>query len=221
MSNSQTAFGNKLSAVDGLDKKRRQSRSDMSPANQLVAATLDLRLILELASQRLAAQKDPARATGFLVDEMRVMRNTLAPVVWQQMVQMAKAHPINALLQEDPFTNWSVTKPRGYSGDAVLMDLVYGHPSIEPLIAETSNLGRSIFSFTSNAPTSAGSRERRELLAKHVDGIAAKHGDGAEVLSYSCRSSPRSREIQRTQAKPPEAVGCGRSGRHQRRNDPA
>ena len=65
------------------------------------------------------------------------------------------------------------------------MDLVYGHPSVEPLIAETSDLGRSIFSYTSNAPTSAGSRERRELLAKHVDEIASTRGSDAEILSIA------------------------------------
>ena len=65
------------------------------------------------------------------------------------------------------------------------MDLVYGHPSIEPLIVETSDLGRSIFSHTSNAPTSAGSRERRELLAKHVDETASARGSDAEILSIA------------------------------------
>ena len=113
------------------------------------------------------------------------MRNNLGPDVWEQVIQLARQHPINALLQQDPFTNWSVIKPRGYAGDAVLMDFVYGHSSIEPLIEEATDLGRSIFSYTSNAPTSAGSRERRDLLAKHVDDTASARGDDAEILSIA------------------------------------
>ncbi len=173
------------SVADRLDPNRRKSRLHMAPSDQLTAASLDLRLILKLATQRFAAQNDPARVAGFLVEEMRVMRNTLSAMVWQQIILLAQDHPINAMLQQDPFTHWSVTKPRGYSGDAVLMDLVYGHPSIEPLIAEASDLGRSIFSYTGNAPTSAGSRERRELLAKHVDEVASTREGDAEILSIA------------------------------------
>lgn len=170
---------------DRLDPERRKSRAHLTPEDQLTAATLDLRLILELASQRFMAQRNPERATGFVVDEMRIMRENLAPAVWEQVIQIARQHPINDLLQQDPFTNWSVTKPRGYAGDAVLMDLVYGHPSVQSLIAETSDLGRSIFSFTSNAPTSAGSRERRDILARQVDDVASTRAGDAEVLSIA------------------------------------
>ena len=173
------------SVAGRLDPNRRKSRLHMAPSDQLEAASLDLRIILELATQRFAAQHDPARAAGFLVEEMRVMRNTLAPMVWQQIIQLAQGHPINAMLQQDPFTQWSVAKPRGYAGDAVLMDLVYGHPSIEPLLAEASELGRSIFSYTGNAPTSAGSRERRDILTRHVDEVASTNEGDAEILSIA------------------------------------
>ena len=185
MSHLQAANEDELSMTGRLNPDRRKSRVHLTPEDQLAAAALDLRLILELASQHFIAQKDPEKAAGFVVDEMRVMRENLAPAVWEQVIQLARQHPINALLQQDPFTNWSITKPRGYAGDAVLMDLVYGHPSVDPLIVEASDLGRSIFSYTSNAPTSAGSRERRELLARHVDETASTRGGNAEILSIA------------------------------------
>ena len=31
------------------------------------------------------------------------MRENLAPAVWEQVIDLAGQHPINALLQEDPF----------------------------------------------------------------------------------------------------------------------
>ena len=35
-------------------------------------------------------------------------------------------HPIRDLLHQDPFTYRAFAKPRGYAGDAVMMDYIYG-----------------------------------------------------------------------------------------------
>ena len=64
MSHLHAANEDKLLMTGRLNPDRGQSRIDLTPKDQLAAAALDLRLILELASQRFAAQKRPCESRG-------------------------------------------------------------------------------------------------------------------------------------------------------------
>ncbi|MGO7465372.1 class I SAM-dependent methyltransferase, partial [Rhizobium ruizarguesonis] len=76
-------------------------------------------------------------------------------------------------LHKDPLTRWSFEKPRGYSGDARLLDFIYGRPEIEDAFLSASNLGRSIYAYTRNASSSVAVSQRRDILARRVDEIAS------------------------------------------------
>src|SRR5690349_4211574 len=41
---------------------------------------------------------------------------------WSRVVQLCLDHPMRQLLHQDPFTYRAFSKPRGYAGDAVLLD---------------------------------------------------------------------------------------------------
>ena len=45
---------------------------------------------------------------------------------WDAIVDRCLGHPLNGLLQQDPFTCRAFEKPRGYAGDAELIDFIYG-----------------------------------------------------------------------------------------------
>jgi len=48
------------------------------------------------------------------------------PEDWARWVSdVAIAHPLKDLLHTDPFTHRSFAKPRGFAGDAMLLDLIY------------------------------------------------------------------------------------------------
>ena len=66
MSQLHAASEAEFSMAGRLDPDQRKSRIHLPPEDQLAAVALDLRLILELASQRFMAEKDPARAAGFV-----------------------------------------------------------------------------------------------------------------------------------------------------------
>ncbi|SKA35397.1 class I SAM-dependent methyltransferase [Consotaella salsifontis] len=149
------------------------------------AAEVQLALTMAITQQRFEAGSSPAEVASFLVEEMRKMRASLDPGVWQKLLPIAQAHPINRYLLQDPFTRWSVEKPRGYSGDAQLLDFVYEHPSVADAVAETTELGRGIYSFTHNAPTAAAARERLEILGRQVDTMAEERGGNLEVLTIA------------------------------------
>ena len=109
----------------------------------------------------------------------------LAAAVWQQLIPLAQQHRVAEYLMQDPFTRWSFDKPRGYSGDASLLDIYYKHPSADETLALSTPLGREIYAYTSEAASSAAGRERRDILARTVDETAC-HVENAEVLAIAC-----------------------------------
>jgi extracellular factor (EF) 3-hydroxypalmitic acid methyl ester biosynthesis protein len=98
---------------------------------------------------------------------------------------VCRPHPIRAALQEDPFTARSVAKPRGYPGDAVLVDYIYDGLPPE-LAARTSSLGQRIFAYTAGCSESARSvRWRRDHVAQAIDAVAARV-HRPRILSVAC-----------------------------------
>jgi SAM-dependent methyltransferase len=103
---------------------------------------------------------------------------------WAEFVSMCLHHPIKDLLHQDPFTHRAFVKPRGYAGDAVLIDLIYGREEHWPLPEETTDLGRRIFDYTSASPAPEGVRARREFIAHLLDRMIEEL-DRPHVLSIA------------------------------------
>lgn len=93
-----------------------------------------------------------------------------------------RAHPVAELAQQDPLTAWSFRKPRGYTGDARLLDYVYGHPVVADSLAAASARGRDIHAFNHCEAASEALRDRRALLARLVDDTV-EATDGAAILT--------------------------------------
>src|SRR5579871_5269394 len=83
---------------------------------------------------------------------------------WQAAVDQCRVHPLLRTIHEDPFTGRAFAKPRGYAGDAELLDLIYGPEERWPEPAATA-LGLDIYRYTSAAPAAEGVRARRGFVA--------------------------------------------------------
>lgn len=149
------------------------------------AGKAELSLILGFALQQFQQGADVAAIINRTNFDLHGLRAKMHPAVWQDLVPLAQAHTVCALFLEDPFTRWSFEKPRGYSGDAHLLDFIYGHPSVADEIADASALGRVLYESTRNSLSSQAVRERRDLLARHVDDIAVLHGHETEILTIA------------------------------------
>jgi hypothetical protein len=97
----------------------------------------------------------------------------LSPADWADYVGCCLHHPLKELLHQDPFTLRAFTKPRGYTGDAKLLDYIYGREERWQIPATISPLGRAIFNYTTSAPASAGVLARREFVANLLDDLAS------------------------------------------------
>ena len=101
---------------------------------------------------------------------------------WHGVIAECLAHPVAQFLWQDPFTAHSFRKPRGYAGDAQLLDYIYGI-SAPPL--NTTPLGVSIFNHMMAQQGALSVRSRGLILAELIDETAL-HRKNPRILSIAC-----------------------------------
>jgi SAM-dependent methyltransferase len=173
-----------LITSDQIRKYGRISGHPVDP-DELREQSAKLALVLDLAHRGFVGQQPPGSIVDRLAGRLHELRREASPGVWRQLIALAQQHPVADYLLQDPFTRWSFEKPRGYSGDASLLDIYYKHPSAAGIVASSSALGRKIYAYTSEAPSSVAGRERRQILTRSVD-ATARQIDGAEILAIAC-----------------------------------
>jgi hypothetical protein len=102
---------------------------------------------------------------------------------WPVFARECLNHPLKHLLHQDPFTYRAFSKPRGYAGDAVMMDYIYGLGETSAAAREATPLGRAIFSHMSTRPSAHAVRYRRRLLANLIDDTASRGGNSVFALA--------------------------------------
>ncbi len=152
---------------------------------QLPTAKAQLALVMKIATQRIEEGRDGGETVKWLIAALRDVRRKYEPTVWQELTQIVQAHPSAKIFQQCPFTRWSFDKPRGYSGDASLIDFIYGHPAVAHEVAKCTQLGLDIYEYTRNAPGPVAVRERRDILTRYVDELAAEKGPDIEILTVA------------------------------------
>lgn len=126
----------------------------------------------------------------------RLLRDTIgdahreapSPEAWRNLIESTvRPHPAFPHVLEDPFIHRCYSKPRGYAGDAELLDFIYHHPAARPAIEAATPGGRASTVFTTNAPGPRAVRNRAWLLAEEIDRTCHRAGEGnAEFLSLAC-----------------------------------
>jgi extracellular factor (EF) 3-hydroxypalmitic acid methyl ester biosynthesis protein len=104
-----------------------------------------------------------------LLPGLKARRLTCGPREWPKIEVTCRAHPLRQLLHQDPFTYRAYSKPRGYAGDAVLLDYIYGREEGWPAPEATSELGQLIFEYTTRSAACEGVRARRGFIAEQLD----------------------------------------------------
>lgn len=151
---------------------------------------------------------DISAAIPMLCQELHETRRSLPTVEWRQFATVTcREHPLHAILSQDPLTARAFAKPRGYAGDAVMLDLVYAaEDDYQPAaIAESTPLGQQIYRATVQFPASQAVRNRRRLIVEKLDEVAERIPQ-PHVFSLACGHL---REAQHS-----SAVREGRLGRY-------
>lgn len=195
----QTVFdGQSLITADVIAASLPRSRIEHH-SEAFETARAELALILHATQQQVEERRDPAKIIFRLMSYLDALRSKTHPDVWQALIPIAQDHPVLAYFLEDPLTRWSFDKPRGYSGDAQLLDYIYCDPHVAESVAKASEIGKALYSHTKDVPSCVAARERRDLLTQYVDETAARNGSETEVLAIAAghlREANRSTALQ-------------------------
>ncbi len=126
-------------------------------------------------------------AMDVLIDGLHEIFHNAEPEHWPEIEAEARGHLLNEWLQRDPLTRRCSKKPRGYSGDAVTLDILYGvSGAMSRPSRQLSRIPLAVHCYTANlSDASRAVRYRRERLAQEIDQAAARRSN-ARVLSVAC-----------------------------------
>ena len=115
---------------------------------------------------------------------LNTIRSQMSRNEWLQWADVDFVeHPLFASMMEDPMLRRSYEKPRGYPGDAVLLDYIYRirQPSV------CTTLGRNIWDHcTGTRPAALAVQARRRVIARALDQLAERPRGQRRALAVAC-----------------------------------
>lgn len=144
-----------------------------------LAVELDALLRRFLADDVIAGMRD-------LRDLLRDVRSSVTRERWLSIAdETVMRHPIAELTLGCPVTRRSNEKPRGYPGDAPLLDLIYGLGE-NLMTPHPATIAGQIHFYVAHSTACRAVRWRREIIAGEIAGAAARDAGGAAILSVAC-----------------------------------
>jgi extracellular factor (EF) 3-hydroxypalmitic acid methyl ester biosynthesis protein len=113
------------------------------------------------------------------------LRRKTADDKWAAVTTSLRSHPVWNVMLQDPFVRRCAEKPRGYPGDAVMIDYIYRAASLQPEIASLSRPAAVIHDFTTNAAAPRAVRYRRQFAAQVIDEVGRQRGEPVRVVSIA------------------------------------
>lgn len=137
--------------------------------------------------ERLLRGADTFSAMQALIAYLSDLRRALRPDDWRTLAaEVINTHAIAQLVRQCPLTAHCAAKPRGYAGDAELIDHIYGlgHATRAP---HPATLAGRIYAWNVNTPGCRAARRRREIIAAEIDKVATRRRpERASMLSVAC-----------------------------------
>jgi extracellular factor (EF) 3-hydroxypalmitic acid methyl ester biosynthesis protein len=152
---------------------------DLSPIAALAAEAMAL---MDIAVETIRS-REPEAGVLQLSADLWALRSRAGADWAPLLVPLIRSHPATALLRQCPLTHHASTWPRGYPGDAGLLDIIYRHHPI-PIESYAPEVLRIMATVQAATPCRSV-RVRRMLLADAIDGIACEF-PGARIFSLAC-----------------------------------
>ncbi len=115
---------------------------------------------------------------------LQLRRRNLDPKEWKSFQDQCRRHPLTKILHEDALTYRAYSKPRGYAGDAVLLDMMYGTEHCWDF-PDMSEIGHKLHACTTMSSACMGVKTRRAIISEFIDGLAVRTNK-PHVLSLAC-----------------------------------
>lgn len=160
--------------------------SDAPIAPVLNSDQIRVRTDVIAALDLIAVTGGPEARTGAAISALQMIREEVEEGDWKDVaLDAVRAHPLADMLWSCPLTAHAYRRPRGYAGDAGLLDLIYRHPAAAEAVAASGEVGRAVYAVTQDSAPCRSVRERREILARTIDRVAAER-PGCEMLAVAC-----------------------------------
>ena len=156
------------------DQPLTASYQGMNKTNKALQVSLD-------AALRELKSGESSKHMQELCDSLSSLRGGSTAIAWESVKATCQAHPLFELIQEDPLSRRIYEKPRGYAGDARMMDLIY--KTAQP--SGASDTGRRVYDFITDRDCAHGARARKERLADLLHSTTSEL-DAPEILSVAC-----------------------------------
>ena len=151
-----------------------QNRHEMTP-------------LFDNAVANLSQNEHVVKIMNALFATLHDIRRHLEEDAWKQFILNCRQHALFELLQQDPLTSRAFLKPRGYAGDAEMLDLVYviEDGTTLPALEASSELGKRIHQATANLAAARAVRSRRAIIIDSLTSLTERMA-GPHVLSLAC-----------------------------------
>ena len=126
-----------------------------------------------------------APAIDSFVDGLQQLNESYSSNEWKNFKNICLQHDLAGIFHKDPFTRRAFKKPRGYAGDAIMLDYIYRDKSIREEILALEERACQLFDYTTTAPLSRAVKERCSIIARKIDECVEK-SDSLEILSVAC-----------------------------------
>lgn len=120
---------------------------------------------------------------SYVVTELyNVTKNLSQETIDTEIREECLQHPVAKLLLQEPITRWSFQKPRGYSGDAVLIDYIY---RLKPCTVADSYIGRELNGLIEHTGSSHAVRWRSNHVAEEIQKLQGELDRKIDVISVA------------------------------------
>ncbi len=117
-----------------------------------------------------------------LFEFLSTLRWQSSAETWTKLRNQIKCHALGRLVHQDPCTRRSYQKPRGYAGDAVLIDYLY---RLNDDYQHLSRIERQLLDIVTNRPSAIAVRERLDIATQRISEILQKKPT-AKIVSLAC-----------------------------------
>jgi len=142
--------------------------------------------LLDRTKDALSSGSDAYEAMDRLFAGLADLRRRASHEFWDSFCRIdCVGHPVRFLIHQDPLTGRAFFKPRGFPGDAVLLDMFYGDDGIRPYVDEATPLGQDIYRYTSAGMAATALRRRKQVLASMIDRVSDTHRE-THIMTVGC-----------------------------------
>jgi hypothetical protein len=156
------------------------------PRPIVATAPIEGRAILDRAYDAFSREAKVREEMDQLVGSLAELRRRTRAEEWESFCRVdCIGHPVRFLVHQDPLTERAFFKPRGFPGDAVLLDMFYGEEGVQPYVDEATPLGQEIYRYTSAGMAATALRRRKEVLATMIDRVSDAD-DETHIMTIGC-----------------------------------